>query len=384
MISLSKHIKRGTLVSKKTPETSKGSLWKGPEVDGVTFSLLSKFLVCRERFRLKVVKGLREEFDRFPWEMEYGSAWHEGEETFGRTKSISKALLAIERYCQEHLREEYPGEELMITKVQLLASHQFPIYVAYWRRHKLERSRKPVLEEVAFRVPYKLPSGRIVNLRGKYDLVFLSNLTTLLLQENKTKGDIDEEAHTKTLFNNLQTMIYQVCLRESLRTVPKKSITAITNLEDGGLAINDILLPKKATVRGTLYNVVRRPLSDRHAPRQRKKETPEGLYKRERERIQGDPDYFFHRWRITVTKSDVERFKRQCLNPILEQLWDWWEWVSADPDNPFRDWNIQHFTYPWGVYNSLTGGWRGDYFDLMTGGASEKRYRTVENLFPEL
>ncbi len=32
-------------------------VWKGPEVDGVTQSLLSRYLTCKERFRLLVIEG---------------------------------------------------------------------------------------------------------------------------------------------------------------------------------------------------------------------------------------------------------------------------------------------------------------------------------------
>ena len=45
--------KKTTLKNKlKGKEINTGPAWKGPEVDGITQSLLSKFLVCRERFRI--------------------------------------------------------------------------------------------------------------------------------------------------------------------------------------------------------------------------------------------------------------------------------------------------------------------------------------------
>ena len=54
-------------------------VWKGPEEEGVTQSLLSRFLVCRERFRLLVVEGLRP-IDSFNHRIEYGQMWHLCEE----------------------------------------------------------------------------------------------------------------------------------------------------------------------------------------------------------------------------------------------------------------------------------------------------------------
>ena len=51
-------------------------LWEGPAGTGpnggITFSLLSRFLVCRERFRVHAVLGLRPA-DDFNHRLEFGS-----------------------------------------------------------------------------------------------------------------------------------------------------------------------------------------------------------------------------------------------------------------------------------------------------------------------
>ncbi len=36
----------------KPPKKRTESHWKGPHIDGISFSALSTFIVCRERFRL--------------------------------------------------------------------------------------------------------------------------------------------------------------------------------------------------------------------------------------------------------------------------------------------------------------------------------------------
>ena len=53
--------------------------WKGPVEDGITFSLLSRWVVCRERFRLQAIEGLKED-EGFVAPIEFGSLWHEAEE----------------------------------------------------------------------------------------------------------------------------------------------------------------------------------------------------------------------------------------------------------------------------------------------------------------
>ncbi len=65
----------------KSQESKRGTgpLWKGPEVDGITFSLLSRFIACPERFRILVTEGLQPH-DEFNHRIEYGNMWHTCEE----------------------------------------------------------------------------------------------------------------------------------------------------------------------------------------------------------------------------------------------------------------------------------------------------------------
>ena len=48
--------------------------WGGPMVDGISFSSLSKFLCCRERFRLYKVEGLVER-PEFNFKIEFGTKY---------------------------------------------------------------------------------------------------------------------------------------------------------------------------------------------------------------------------------------------------------------------------------------------------------------------
>jgi hypothetical protein len=88
---------------------SKVPLWKGPTEDGVTFSLLSRFLVCRERFRITVIEGLKPA-KTFNHRVEYGNLWHVMEEALARQVSKGDAtyvtdtgiaLTALKSYCSK-------------------------------------------------------------------------------------------------------------------------------------------------------------------------------------------------------------------------------------------------------------------------------------------
>lgn len=387
--------------------TPRQPLWRGPDIDGITNSLLCKFLVCRERFRLKVVEGLDED-EGFNKSIEYGSMWHEMEEAYCRTKMLPEAEKALRKYTTK-LVAKYQGSEAEIHKWSTLCLYQYRIYVKYWEKHSDEKSRKPIFEEVAFKVPYHLPSGRTVLLRGKFDAVFLASISPkeqaahkvkskqgMFLQENKTKGEIDEEGILNTVGFNLQTMIYQIALREAHQYQP-------------GLIKQLGMVPYEIPIVGTLYNVIRRPLSDRFAIKQRKGRQVKGkvvgaesqsqFLKRVEAEILSDPDHSFMRWKVFLTKEDIYLFRNRTLDPILEQLWDWWEWIKTDPHDPWRprlpsecpnllvlspDQIISpHFQSPWGVYNSMYAGYRGDYYEWLTKGRDANLVR-VPTLFPEL
>lgn len=340
--------------NRRKPKKSKGPLWKGPEVDGVTQSLLSKFLVCRERFRLLVVKGLREA-DTFRHTLEYGQLWHTCEEALAQGKDWEAALL---NYARE-LSRRYPTQQEQVEKWYLVCQEQFPVYMDYWKNQKDQstgQGRKTLLTEELFRVPYRLPSDRTVVLRGKWDSVYLLEKRGpdkgVWLQENKTKGQIVEEQVRKQLHFDLQTMFYLVALAYSE--------------EIGGMPY---------TLKGVCYNVVRRPLSGgKHTIRQHKpsKSNPKGeskasYYKRLRGLMEAEPSHYFMRWYSTVSPQDIERFRREFFDPTLEQLADWWDWVKDNPD-PFSPndgcensvgravRSSIHWRSPYGVYNVLHQG----------------------------
>ena len=338
----------------------KNCLWKGPQIDGVTQSLLGSFLVCRERFRIKVVEGLRS-VDRFNHALEYGNMFHLCEEVFWSSGNPLVGLgnapwrKALLRYCQE-LAKKYPLQNEEVSKWYHVCLVQFPIYVDYWKR-KDKRKKRSIEQEEVFRVPYELPSGRIVELRGKRDAVYEIGRGTWL-GEHKTKGQIDEQKLQNDLTFDLQTMFY---------------LTAMTEEKDWD-----------KSVKGVVYNVIRRPLSGgRGSIRQGKPtkskpkgESDESYYNRLVEVIRDDPGYFFMRWDVKVTAADIEAFKGEFLEPILEQLWDWWEGVGLRTDS-------NHYRQPYGVYNPIALGLTTDVDEYLRTG-SKVGLEKATTLFGEL
>src|ERR1700734_1598999 len=150
----------------KPPRT--GPLWEGPSGagpnGGVTQSMLSKFLVCRERFRVHYVMGLQQARG---WShlTGYGSMWHKCEEAFAAGKTdVGEALHA---HCQEE-KAKYPMDRERIDEWAVVCVMQFPKYAEYWSRCAEVAARTPLMQEHVFDVPYRLLSGRPRTTGGRF------------------------------------------------------------------------------------------------------------------------------------------------------------------------------------------------------------------------
>ncbi len=100
---------------------------------------------------------------------------------------------------------------------------------------------------------------------------------------------------------------------------------------------------------------------------------------------------------MEVTSADIETFRRECLDPMLEGLCDWWEWVSERPvdhglrNSPYRiDMEGKqkagggiHWRTPYGLYDPLQEGGSSDLDNYLETG-STVGLEKVTNLFPEL
>lgn len=379
---------------KTTPKTSK-PLWDGPESDsamgGITFSLLSRVLVCKERARLLLVDGIKAADDFNP-RIEYGNMWHVCEEALAKD---SPWAIKLKTYCQELVKKYQPQQE-QVQHWYKVCQAQFPHYVDWWAKHEDVKARTPVYQEKVFKVPYELQSGRTVYLRGKFDSVDIIGKGKdrgVYLQENKTKSDIDQPSLMCQLTFDLQTMMYLVAL----------------GCYDG--ADWDQAIP----IRGVRYNVIRRPLGGgRNSIRQHKpsKSNPSGesaeeFYNRLSDLIKNEiePDkthYYFMRWKSDVSKKDINKFVTTCFDPILENLCDdyeWWAFCKKEGIKAFDDVGSRfnralnfpqhcprHFRFPYGVWNPLMEGYSSDLDEhLHTGSMVGLQYlKDGSELFREL
>lgn len=360
--------------------------WKGPVIDGVTQSLLGRYLVCRERFRVQTVEGLTAE-EGFDHRLEYGNMWHICEEYHGAGKDWKKPLLTytkqLQAACVKSLRKK-------IHHWYMCCKTQFPAYIDAWKHHKTVKGRTSLYEELAFTVPYLLPSGRSVLLRGKFDGVDSIDNKELWLQENKCRGDVRDQKVAKQLRFDLQTLLYPIALLSAIESdllLLQKNPTARKWLKSG-----------KWTFAGVRYNVIRRPFSGgRGSIKQKEGQSDAEFYQRlADEYFYADPDYWFIRWSNKIDKEDLDTFKLKCLNPVLENLLDDYEWWSFCKDSPnvsvysymtrakkFPHHQNRHYVFPYGVYNVLTEGGTTEFDEFVFDGSMVGLHKT-RSLFPEL
>ena len=359
-------------------------LWKGPYEDGITQSMLGRFLVCKERFRLYVCEGLKTSTG-FDHKIEYGNMWHFCEELYHKGEPLHIINMLLIDYCRK-LHETYPTAGEQIDKWYNVCWIQFPLYVEYWKRYNRTNNIYSLIEEKVFKCRYLLPSGRVVVLRGKIDSSHHKN-KGIWLQENKTKGDIREDNIRRQLRCDLQTMIYLVALEDIKKEETVRGVFPYTKQ-----SVNERWY---SPIDGVLYNVVRRPLSGGKGTIIQKKgsknvppESKSQYYKRLQGVIKEDISSYFMRWEVPVTSNDVKNFKDRVLNPILEHLCDWWDWISycyQECKSPFisNGTNNIHWLHPFGVSNTLNEGGSSDMDSFLETG-NEVGLIEVNNLFPEL
>ena len=335
------------MAKRKTKKPPWSPVWD-LERDGISYSLLSNFLNCRERFYHKTVRGLRDKGRKEA--MEYGTIFHKLIEIYAGNQNSRGYRTYLHKWIKRKFSSlpahEYESQVLLAN----IALAVFEEYIVHYKEH----GEKYVYyaQEPVFREPYILPSGRMVEIRGRMDEIIQTG-TGLLLQENKTKGRFNWDAIKAILPKNLQTMFYCTAIERRYKTTPV----------------------------GVLYNVIRKPQE-----KQGKKENDADYIKRIVENIKADPTHYFKRHRHNFSTGELREWQMRTLNPNLEALYDWWESIKANPENrwatPSGEINKLHYERPFGVFDAMSDG-KGELFDLIVL-KNPRTLEKVETLFPEL
>lgn len=368
--------------------------WTGPSGNGpqggISQSLLGKFLACRHRFKVHVIDGWQGP-DNFKPAMEYGNLWHRCEESVVEGRDWRDDLKAD----VIKLADRYPMDREKISHWYEMCQEQYPIYLDYWQEEGEIVGRKPLLREQNFDVPYTLPSGRTVRLRGKWDGIDLVESSVvkhmingktkqigtekgLYLYENKTKSQIDADKLKKQLSFDLQTMFYIVALQECHFRALEENIASV-GAEKGMVPSPEVFNPNSYDypIKGVLYNVIKR---SQH-------KTASSMVKKIHEDLDTDRGgEWFGRWTVDISQAEIETFKEEFLHPCLTFLCIWYDVQTGKPWTQWHGDNIinaMHWRHPSGCFNEVDENGSSVVDQFLKTGSTVGLVR-IKSLFPEL
>lgn len=283
------------------------------ERDGVTQSLISMWLSCRQKARF-YLQG---------WESKYakealvdGNIGHAvleyayldvkaGKLTSPPTeKSIQKYTDMVEKmWNQEHVRLDSKART-MVDKALAVMEVTLPLYFDYWRDDFTKKKWLSLEEKWVMWLPIVGADGKKVSipLRGKKDGTFKGTKGTWLF-ETKFKAMIDEGAISETLSFETQVMLYL--------------------LETWGETSSPV-------PRGCLYNIIRRT-----ALRMNTSETVVQYAKRVKKDVEKRPEFYFMRMESPTSEKELLAFKDE-LTGLLTDMWNWFNGWSPHYKNTYE------------------------------------------------
>lgn len=326
-----------------------------PVNNGMSFSSLSRFLVCRERYRL-YREGYRDEED-FNQPQVFGEFFH----IFEEYPNNVEAWQEVSRHALE-LSEKYPTEINQITRNAKLAERHHLVYRQHYAKPKVgyqgssyHNQGDIIGREIKYRYTIATDNGPC-SITGYIDTVRMTKDGIVWCQETKTRGHINTDT-PETLHLHLQPMMYYTALmldpqvREFLADVSRQ------------------IIPKnrgKYQLGGIVYNYIVRPYSHRNSPKKRKNETQEQLDNRFFDWLRENPDKesdHFMRYTVSIYGNQIEQFVNKVLRPQLNLFMQWYN-ADKETDDPWN--NPYHSMTPFGVYNPLQSGYGGPFYRHFT------------------
>ncbi len=264
--------------------------------DGITQSLLSLFLECRQKARY-YLDGWESPYYSQPLtdgtighgilEFAYNDIIKRKFKVNPNLKDIRKYSNQVEKlWYKEHPRPSQQGLECLEYSLAL-SEALLPIYFDYYKKD-LKKIKWLSLEE-KFKVPITLSDGRKTFVCGKKDGEFKSG--GLWLFETKFKALINEGNLIDTLGYETQVFLYMWSKYKQTKIVPE----------------------------GVLYNIIRRT-----SLRLKKGESLQKFAKRVGKDAESRPDFYFIRIPIDIEKRDLMNFEEEVLG-LLKDFYDWIE-----------------------------------------------------------
>jgi len=295
-------------------KNSRWDFWK----EGISSSLLSSFLTCREQFRLSVVEGYRS--NNVPLSLSFGTCMHwclEQGYKLSSPPGKAKCQKLISDFEKLWLSERPAASQRQLETQELtygLADAMLPTYFERWtgdygpkfkypKVHNTSRIDKWVGLETRFSVPFRFDDVRETRIVGTRDAMFRTPKGSLRIFDSKCRSIINEEDTQDTLPFDLQQMLYLWA----------------TWKETGECPV------------GTTMNIVRRP-----GHRRGREEPLRKFLDRVRKEVETPSrwDHYFIRIEMDISKAEIIAWEKSVLRPLMEDVRGWWEGRSPHYINP--------------------------------------------------
>jgi len=308
------------------------------ENHGVTQGAMNTFLQCPRKAHYALRMGLRSRRGSSQ-ALDYGNLVHDllGDLTLELNSPAANGLsrleveTAVQVYTEQWLLHQLDGTESSqelhdLEEICAWAEATLPEYFFYWEKNMGPLEWESSEEEFAVKTEYwKKPTM----IRGKFDGTYRSH-GSLWLMEHKTRSRISPEEVAESLPFDVQVCLYAWALQL--------------------LAVE--------SVKGVLYNLIRRPSKRPH-----KKENLADYRTRLTEDVKERSDFYFMRFEMALIPTDlrgwVEEFEEMVNNLRV--------WESGDYN-----------------YRNPNGCTFCPYRGLCAGSAKISDYRIEPRVFPEL
>ena len=323
--------------------------WKGPLIDGVTQSLINKFLECPYAFYIYAILGLEEDLP-FPDNLMWGDTFHKGLEILIETKDRETAAEAI----KEHLSENYPTAppSYKYSTIKMLDLYNL-------KRHMRGDWKAELVMDQIVSI-----NGMPIRFRGKLDgLCEDHDDYGRLLVEHKCKGYIDPVLVKEEIGQDLQCNIY--------------------------MYLHD--------VENVAYDLIKIPEAQKFGPAPSYGESPkewaEKIFHGPIGSYGGNypifkaPHKWVHQHVYLLPREEQEVYWSTTVKPIVLRMVEWFEYVtddSFDIENPesygplFYKHPIRHFS------GRKTDKFKCPYHSLLIGESDMDDLIPVSSYFSEL